>query len=52
MANDERRDSKHENKPDTERDEHTKDLAAKKLDPEKEEQVKGGIGFRPVADEA
>jgi len=52
MANDERKDRKDASKPENERDEHTKDLAAKKLESDKEEQVKGGrAGFRPIADE-
>jgi hypothetical protein len=46
MATDERKDREHESK----KSEEIKDLAAKRPDAEKEEQVKGGIGFRPVAD--
>ncbi|HSJ65995.1 MAG TPA: hypothetical protein VK922_19080 [Gemmatimonadaceae bacterium] len=47
MATDERKDRENE----TKKSEEIKDLAAKRPDAEKEEQVKGGnVGFRPIAD--
>lgn len=51
MATDERKDRENEAKPDTSKDENVKDLSGKKLDEEKEGQVKGGFRERPIADE-
>lgn len=48
MATDERKDREDQDK--ARKDENMKDLSAKRPDPEKEEQVKGGGGFRPTAD--
>ena len=50
MATDERKDRENENKG-TKKDENVKDLSGKKLDEEKEGQVKGGFRERPIADE-
>lgn len=53
MAADERKDNARETHPETKHDEEMKDLAARKLEEEKEKNVKGGIGYRPsIADEA
>jgi hypothetical protein len=53
MATDDRKDIDRETAPEIKKDENLKDLSAKKLDEEKEGQVKGGFGgIRPEMDQA
>jgi hypothetical protein len=48
MSTDERKDRENETLPETKKDEKISDLSAKKLNPDEEDKVKGGL-FRPTS---